>query len=171
MKEKAIAFIHLLILYDYILFGAVIALFILFLLLAILIRHRIGLSIFFILLAFVFLLLGPTLGYKMMHSFLYKNSIKITTIKQLEFTDALLIEGDLTNTSKLEFLTCKIKAAAYKVSGKKILDMIYPYKPFKKAYLKLDTMIKPNETKSFKMFMEPFHYKIDYNLSIGADCK
>ena len=171
MKQKIITFIDGLILYDYILFGGVVALFILFLILAILLRNRVGLSIFVILLAFIILLLGPTFGYVSLHKFLYKNDINITKIKKLEFTNALLIEGNLKNSSKMNFLTCKIKAGAYKVSGKKIPDMIYPFKPFKHGYLKLDTIIKPNETKKFKLFIEPFNYKKDYNISIGANCK
>jgi hypothetical protein len=171
MKQKIIAFIDGLILYDYILFGGVIALFILFLILAILLRRHVGLSVFIILLAFIILLLGPTLGYIQLHKFLYKNEIKITEIKKLKFTNALLIEGNLKNISKINFHTCKIKAGAYKVSGKKIPDMIYPFKPFKHGYLKLDTIIKPDETKSFKLFIEPFNYKKDYNITIGANCR
>jgi hypothetical protein len=171
MKQKIIAFIDGLILYDYILFGGVIALFILFLILAILLRRHVGLSVFIILLAFIILLLGPTLGYIQLHKFLYKNEIKITEIKKLKFTNALLIEGNLKNISKMSFHTCKIKAGAYKVSGKKIPDMIYPFKPFKHGYLKLDTIIKPDETKSFKLFIEPFNYKKDYNITIGANCR
>ena len=171
MKQKLIAFIDSLILYDYILFGAVGVLFILFLLLAILLRRKTALSVFIVLIAFLILLLGPTLGYKMMHQFLYKNEVLITKIKKLEFTDALLVEGVVKNSSKMDFLTCKVKAGAYKVTGKKIPDMIYPFKPFKKAYLKLDTIIKPGETEKFKLFLEPFHYSKEYNLSIGADCR
>jgi hypothetical protein len=171
MKQKIIAFIDGLILYDYILFGGVIALFILFLILAILLRRHVGLSVFIILLAFIILLLGPTLGYIQLHKFLYKNEIKITEIKKLKFTNALLIEGNLKNISKINFHTCNIKAGAYKVSGKKIPDMIYPFKPFKHGYLKLDTIIKPDETKSFKLFIEPFNYKKDYNITIGANCR
>ena len=48
MKEKITAFINGLIIYDYILFGAVFTLFILFIVLAIVLRNRVGLSIFFI---------------------------------------------------------------------------------------------------------------------------
>ncbi len=171
MKQKLIAFIDSLILYDYILFGAIIALFILFLILAILLRNRVAFSILMVFFAFIILLIGPTLGYQLMHQYLYKNDVHITEIKKLEFTDALLVRGTLKNISKMDFLTCKIKASAYKVSGKTIPDMIYPYKPFKKAYLKLDTIIKPNETKTFKLFIEPFQYSKEYNLSIGAHCK
>jgi len=171
MKHKVIAFIDSLILYDYILFGTMALLFILFLILAILLRRRLILSVLSILFAFIFLLLGPTLGYPIMHDFLYKNSVSIIAIKKLEFTNALLIKGELTNRSKMNFLTCKIKAQTYKVTGKTIPDMIYPYKPFKKATLTLDTLIKSGESKPFKLFLEPFNYTKDYNITIGAHCK
>jgi hypothetical protein len=171
MKQKVIAFIDSLILYDYILFGAMALLFILFLILAILLRKRVRLSVLCVLFAFIFLLLGPTFGYPLMHDFLFKNEITITEVKKLEFTNALLIRGEIANRSKMDFLTCKVKAQAYKVTGKTIPDMLYPYNPFKKGTLKLDTMIKPGESKPFKLFIEPFNYTKDYNISIGAQCK
>ncbi len=171
MKQKLIAFIDTLILYDYILFGAVGVLFILFLILAILLRHKTALSVLSVLIAFLILILGPTLGYIKMHQFLYKNEVNITKVQKLEFTDALLIEGTLKNNSKMDFLTCNIKVAAYKVTGNKIKDILYPFKPFKKASLKLDTMIKPKQSKKFKLFLEPFHYSKEYNLSTGANCR
>jgi hypothetical protein len=171
MKQKVIAFIDSLILYDYILFGAMALLFILFLILAILLRRRVMFSVLSILFAFIFLLLGPILGYPIMHNLLYKNDVIMTQVKKLEFTNALLITGDIINRSKMDFLTCKIKAQAYKVTGKSIPDMIYPYKPFKKGMVKLDTLIKPGESQPFKLFIEPFNYTKDYNISIGAQCK
>jgi len=47
MKAKISAFVHNLLIYDYILFGAVFALFILFIILAVLVRKRLGFALFF----------------------------------------------------------------------------------------------------------------------------
>jgi hypothetical protein len=171
MKQKIIAFIDGLILYDYILFGAVGALFILFLILSILVRHKVLLSVFMILFSFALLLLGPTLGYQQMHKFLFKNTITITETKELEFTNALLIKGELTNSSKMPFSTCKITAGAYKVSGNAVMDMIFPFNPFKKGYVRLDTIIEPKQSEKFKLFIEPFNYSKEYNITIGASCQ
>ena len=89
MKLKIQNFIDGLIPYDYILFGSVLALFVLFIVLAILLRKKITLAIFLVLLAFATFLLGPTLGYVAMHKFLFKNhllsAIKSVSLKPKKF--------------------------------------------------------------------------------------
>ncbi len=171
MKQKIIAFIDSLILYDYILFGAVAALFILFLLLAVLIRRRAGLSVFMVLLAFIILLLGPTLGYTKLHDYLFKNEITLTDVRKLEFTDALMLQGTLLNTSKFPFTLCRVTAGTYKVSGNALMDMLLPLNPFRKVSLDIDTPLEPGQSEPFKLFIERFHYQKEYNITIGADCQ
>jgi hypothetical protein len=72
MKLDATEFIDNLILQDYILFGSVFILFVLFIILAIVLRKKLGLAIFFILLSICILFLGPTVGYIQMHKYLLK---------------------------------------------------------------------------------------------------
>lgn len=81
MKEKIDAFIQGLIVYDYILFGSVFILFILFIVLSLLSKRKVGISVFFVLLSFSILLLGPTLGYIKMHQSLFKNSVELISQK------------------------------------------------------------------------------------------
>jgi hypothetical protein len=170
MKAKITAFINELIMYDYILFGSVFMLFILFTVLAILLRTKVGLSIFLILLSFSILFLGSTLGYVKMHQFLYKNSVVMLSQKKLTFTKAIVIKGTLSNESKFNFKSCKIVASVYKVSGNAIKDFIYPFKPLNKMSILVDGINK-GEVRDFKMFVEPFTYSKDYNISLGAKCK
>jgi uncharacterized membrane protein YcgQ (UPF0703/DUF1980 family) len=79
MKEKITAFIQGLISYDYILFASAFTLFILLIVASILLRRKVGLSIFVLLLSFSVLFLGPTIGYIKMHQFLFKNSVTLTS--------------------------------------------------------------------------------------------
>ena len=58
MKAKITAFIDGLIIYDYILFGSVFALFILFIILAIVLRKKVALAVFLTLFSFIFLFVG-----------------------------------------------------------------------------------------------------------------
>ena len=170
MKEKLTAFIDGLIIYDYILFGSVFALFLLFMILAIILRRKATLAIFFVLFSFILLFGGPVLGYIEMHKFLFKNSIVLTYQKKLNFTKAVVIKGVLKNESKFNFKSCKITASAYKVSGNAIKDMILPFKPFKKMSI-LEYDIKKGQAREFKIIVEPFTYSKDYNISMGADCR
>jgi hypothetical protein len=170
MKHKIQAFIDGLILYDYILFGASFVLFLLFIILAIVLRKHLKSALFCVLLSFAILLLGPTVGYIEMHKFLYKNSVKLTEYKKLEFVEALLVKGELKNESKFHFKECKITALVSKKSNNKYKDMLLKLKPFKKMSI-VERDIVQGQTRAFKIIVEPFHYKKEFNLSVEASCK
>jgi len=169
MKAKITAFINNLIIYDYVLFGSVFALFILFIVLAILLRRKQGISIFLVLLSFATLFVGPTFGYTQMHKYLFKNDLILTTQKKLSFTKAVVIKGTISNSSKFDSINCKIDVGAYKVTGNEMKDFIFKFKPFKKATL-LENNISKGEVREFKMFIEPFTYSKEYNISIESSC-
>ena len=170
MKSKITAFIEGLISYDYILFGAVFVLFILFIILGILLRKKIALSLLFILLAFAILLLGPTLGYIKLHEKLFKNTTTLISQKQLQFSEAAVVIGSITNDSKHHFNSCKITASAYAMTSNKYKNYLKKLKPFKKMSI-VEEDISVSETREFKIIIEPFRYSRDYNISLGADCR
>jgi hypothetical protein len=170
MKEKITAFINDLISYDYILFGASFVLFILFIILAIIVRKKVGLSLFLVLLSFAMLFVAPSVGYVKMHAYLFKNSTTLTLQQELVFTQAVVVKGTLTNESNFNFKSCRITANAYKVSGNPVKDFIFPYNPFQKMQI-VEEDIKKGEVRNFKIIIEPFTYSSDYNISIGANCK
>ena len=157
-------------LYDYILFGSVLLLFILFIILAILLRRKMGVAIFFVLLAFAIFLLGPTLGYVVMHKLLFKNHTELISHKKLHFSQAVVVKGKITNDSKFDFKSCKITASTYRVTSNKYKNYIYKLKPFQKMSI-VEKGIKKGETREFKIIVEPFRYKRDFNVSLGADCR
>jgi len=170
MKEKITTFINGLITYDYILFGSVFGVFLLFLILAILARNKVGLSIFLILLSFIILALGPTLGYIKMHEYLFKNSTKLTSQKKLEFVKAVVVKGTLTNESERNFSSCKITAKAHKVSKNDLKNYIYQFRTLKRMSI-IKENIQKGETINFKILIEPFTYSKNYNISLEAKCK
>ncbi len=171
MKEKINSFVDQLLIYDYALFGGVILLFILFLILAILLRKKIGLSIALVLFSFMILVLGSTLGYTLMHQFLFKSTTTVTEVRELEFSQALVVKGEVRNVSNRKFSTCKITANIFKVSGNQYVGVLYSLNPFKKMSIIEDVNLSVGESYGFKMIVEPFTYSKEYNLSIGADCR
>ena len=171
MKARIIDFIHHLIIYDYFLFGGIFVLFLLFLVLAIALRRKMAIAVTFVILAFGVLTIGPVVGYIQLHRYLFKNQIILHKVKALEFTDALLIKGDVNNTSKRPFKECSIYAGVYKVSHYRYLDKLYPYMPFKKGSIKIIKDIPPGESAPFKLFVEPFRYNKDFNITIKAECR
>ncbi len=170
MKANIQYFLHHLIVQDYILFGVAFVLFVLFLILALVLRRSLFASLLFLFLSFTSLLGLPTFGYKTMHTYLFAHKIDITTLKALEFTNALIIKGELSNESKRNFKECKIEVGLYKVANNALLDMLYPLNPFKKqSIIELD--IDRNSTVEYKIVVENFNYNKDYNVSVKAACQ
>ena len=170
MKAKITAFIDSLILYDYILFGSVFVLFILFIILAIILRKKVFLAVFLFLFSFLLLILGPTLGYIKMHEYLFKNSTTLLSQKKLEFVEAIVVKGSLSNESKFDFSSCLITAKVHKSSKNSFKKYLYQFKSIKKMSI-LQEDIARGETINFKLIVEPFTYSKDYNISLGAKCK
>lgn len=163
-------FIDELIPYDYILFGSVFAIFILLIILVIVLRKKTFIAITLFLLAFLIVILGPTLGYSKMHSYIFKNSTKITEHKKLTYTKAIVVQGTLKNESNVDFSLCKIKASAYKVNSNAIKNYLFQFNPFKEMSI-LEYDIKKDETIEFKIIIDSFNYSKDYNVSVGASCR
>ncbi len=170
MKAKITAFINELITYDYILFGGVFVLFVLFLILGIVLRRKVGIAVIFVLFAFIILFVGPTLGYVEMHKYLFKSSVELKSQKKLTFTNAIVVKGILKNESKKNFKSCKITAKIYKVSKNKLKTYIYSLKAIKKMTISQNN-IMIGDSKGFKMIIEPFTYSKDYNISLSSRCK
>ncbi|MBN2782816.1 MAG: DUF2393 domain-containing protein [Campylobacterales bacterium] len=170
MNAKVAEFINNLILYDYILFGATFVLFLLFLILAIILRHKTFLAILLFIISFTILIAAPTVGYVEMYNYLYKNSVNITYNKKLQFTEAIVLKGTLKNESKFDFGSCKISAHAFKVSGNEYKDYILKFKPIVKMSI-TEHNISKGESRDFKMILEPFRYSKEYNVSVEGDCR
>lgn len=170
MKERLLTFIHGLILYDYILFGLSFVLFLLFIIFALVFRKKLIIALFFVLLGFATLILGPTLGYIEMHKYLFKNSTKLISQKRLHFVQAVIVKGSITNESKFDFKECKISAEVYKITKNKYKNYLLKLKPFQKMSISEKNLLK-GQTREFKIIIEPFKYKKDYNISLGASCK
>lgn len=171
MKTTIIEFINRLLIYDYLLFGGIILLFILILLLAVVLREKIALAVFLVFVAFGALTGGSVVGYILLHKHLFKHTITLTEVKALEFTEALLIKGDINNTSKRTFSQCTFNTGVHKVTHNRYIDPVYPYFPFQKSSLTVKESIAPGEKLSFKLFVEPFRYTKDFNITIKAECR
>lgn len=170
MKAKITTFINELITYDYILFGSVFGLFILFIILGIVLRRKTALAIFIILISFTILIVGPTVGYIKMHEYLFKNTTELISKQKLNFTQAVVVKGKITNESQRFFKSCKITASANKVSKNELKNYLYSFKSFANMSI-VEQDIAVGQTREFKIIIAPFTYSKDFNISIGAKCK
>jgi len=170
MKEKIATFIDGLIQYDYFLFGAIFTLFIIFIVLALLLRKKVGLAIFLVFLSFTILLAGSTVGYSQMHKYLFKNSIQLISEKKLLFGEAIVIKGSIANQSEIDFQSCKIDIAISKMSKNIVKNYIYQFKPIQESSF-IEKNITIGNIRKFKIIVEPFSYSKKYSIKLGAECK
>jgi hypothetical protein len=170
MKTKLLNFINTLSLYDYLLFGGILFFFLLFLILAILFHRKLGVAVTLILSAFILLISSP-LAYIGMHTYFYKHIVTLTTVQDLEYTDALLIRGDINNTSKQTFKECTLMFGISKVSNIKPLNRLYPYLPFRRKTLAISKTMKPDEGENFKLLVEPFSYSKNFTVIAWSICR
>ena len=170
MKHKLLAFSDSLIKDDYIFFGAIVFIFFLLILTALLLRKKVGLSIFLVIFSFVFLIVSPFVGYPTLHNYLYKNELTLVSQNKLQFTKAVVVLGTLKNTSKRNFQACKITAIVNKHTSNKYKNYIYTFKPIMKMSIIEEDIVIDNEI-DFKIIVEPFTYSKDYNITLEADCR
>jgi hypothetical protein len=164
--------INTLALYDYLLLGGILFFFFLFLILAVLLHHKFTLAITLVFTAFLLLLGGPLGGYLLLHKYVYIHTITLTTVQDLEFTEALLLKGEIENTSQQKFKECTLYFGVSQTSSIKILnDRIYPYFPFHRQTLNISQSIEPKGHKSFKVLIEPFSYPKKFNVTAWGVCR
>ena len=145
-------------------------LFILFIILGLVLRKKVGLAVFLIFLGFLILILAPTLGYVEMHKYLFKNTTTLISQKKLEFTEAIVVKGTVLNESKRHFNTCKITAKVHKLSKNEYKNYLLQFKTIKRMSI-IEKDIAKGTARDFKIIIEPFRYSKDYNITIGAKCK
>lgn len=170
MQSPLNLFLDSLLLYDYLLFAGSFIFFIIFVILGLVYRHKIYLAIFLVTLAFCILILGPIFGYIHIHNYFYYNELILKSEKKLQFTQAVVVKGELKNLSKLHFNRCLITASAYKVSGSALKDPLFKLNPFQKSSI-VEYDIPQDTAIEFKIIIEPFVYSGDYNISLGASCQ
>ena len=170
MKEKINAVVNSLIVQDYILFGSTFILFLVLMVLAILLREKRWLSRIVATIAFLIFILGPSVGYVQMHNYIFKHELSLSSEQKLEFTKAIVVHGVIKNLSKKDFSECRVTAKAYRKTPNRYKNYILRLKPIQKSSIIIKD-IKKDQTKEFKMFIEPFSYTKDYEVGLGSDCR
>lgn len=158
--------------YDYVGFGLVFFLFILCLILALMLRRRVKTSVFFMLLAFVFLLAGPYSVYVYVHTMLYKAETKVTSIKKLHYTSTLVVKGELSYQGKADSSKCSVYAKVFKTGPETFIKKLaQKIKPYKKRHTDFNKTFTKGDNMPFKILIEPFAYEGDFNVTSYAKCE
>jgi len=170
MKEKLLDFLHSLSTYDFLYFAAVLVGFILLILFSLLLRKKPTIALLMLLCSLLELSLAPTIGFNYFHNYLYTNKITIEKAFKLQFVNAVLIEGNITNQSNFNFKSCKIKATILKDTHNRYKNLIFRLKPITTKTLIVKDIPKGADA-TFKFLIEPFKYQKDFNVSVDGVCK
>ena len=95
--------------------------------------------------------------------------ISAVNAKQLTYSNALIIDFNVTNRSKKMLNVCKIDLGFYTVSKQKSRDFLNSLNPFAKKTIVLREPFIPGEVKQIKDFVNEFSF-IDYNITKKAEC-
>lgn len=89
--------------------------------------------------------------------------------KQLEFSDTLLLEYELTNLSKQELNSCKIDIKFHKNSKSSIKNYANSLSPFLTKTILIKEPIASENSKLIKATINNFAF-VDYNISVRTEC-
>lgn len=157
-------------LYDYIGFAVGFILFILFFMIAIVVRKRIAAFLFFLFMALAVPFATP-FGIKYtMNNYIKTTKISITTNKRLKFVDAILLEGNITNTGMMHYKKCQVRVKYSLKGANELKTMVNSLKPFRVEKIMVEEPIAIGGSASFKMLVENFPRESGYNDTVVAEC-
>lgn len=169
-QKNLIEFFNNLTGYDYAGFLIALILFILFLILALMLRKRTKLAMLLISFSFIALFGGPVGVHALVKHTLYKHEARITDVKKLHYSDTLLIKGDLEYLGDKMASSCVIDVKVHKQEGSFFKDIAHTIKPYKQGSAKLLMQLDKGDSKDFKVVIEPFTYAGDYNITVSSGC-
>lgn len=170
IKATILDFFNTLSVYDYVGFILTIVLFTLFLILALLLRRRTKLSMFFVLIAFTFFFVGPSAAHIFVKKTIFKSNPILSEVKKLVYSDTLLIKGSLLYVGKKDANHCRIEANLHKHSENSLKDFAYDLKSFRSGSQMIDQKFTKGDSVDFKIVIEPFSYQGDYNITVHSGC-
>jgi len=145
--------------------------FILLLTITIMLKNTI-LKLLFFLITIGFLVASPFLVKDTIDSTLRAVDLNITSEKRLVFTDTLVISGSLTNKGLIDYSKCSIYTRVVPKDTNEYLKPIFLYiKPLYYSKDKLDiSYLKMNETVDFKVAINNFTTKSNYESVVAGEC-
>lgn len=170
IRSSIVAFIKTLTSFDYMGFIIAFFLFVIFLVLALMLRKKSKRAAILAIFAFLSLFGAPIAMHMLVKSTLFKSRAELESVKKLYYSDTLLIKGLLHYEGKYDAKHCTVAVAVYKVHNGFIKDLANKIKPYKKGFCILDRNFTKGDITDFKVVIEPYLYEGDYNLSLKTEC-
>ena len=174
MQEKVVvffnSFIQSLTIYDYLGFALLGLLFLLLIILAILMRSRTAIVLFFTFVAFMLVTAGP-FGVKYGFDHLVRSSeVTVDKAQKLQYSSALLVEGKITNTGKIDYSKCEIGFKVVQPADNKALALLHWLRPIAYSHLVVDKKLQRGQSEGFEHMIDGFTYEDAFEIKTIRKC-
>ena len=159
---------HSLTKYDLMAIGWVVLLALLMLIMAIFIKRR-SLSYFLFFLGFVLFFFGPPAIKIALDRIIRATEVTVTAVKPLKFSQTLLLEGNITDRGKIDFSDCDLLIVTYRPDTP-LKTWAAWFKPRHVYLRRLNQPLLRGETKDFRLLVDPFYDRGDFNVTVDARC-
>jgi len=171
LKSSILNYISHFSMYDYVGYAWLILVFFVFIILAIFLAKKSALlSVFVLLISLALLFAGPFILKHYLDQFLRPTITKTTSIKKLTYTNALIVTGEVTNTSKMNFSTCSVDISVLKTGSGLIKNYLNQLKPIRKMTISINKPLPMGEVEEFRIVFDGYNYSKDINVSVNSNC-
>ncbi len=159
---------HSLTKYDYLAIGWILFLALLLLILAAIVKKR-ALSYLSLLTGVLLLFAGPVAVKITMDGYLRRAAVQVESVKRLNYSDSLIIEGKIENGSRLDFSHCDLAVSVYRPSSNFLERTAAVLKPVTVRIEHLESPLERNGTKPFRIIVDHFTTQ-EFNLTVQPRC-
>lgn len=157
--------------YDYVAYAWLILLFFITILLATVLSKKVPiLSLLLLIISLSLLFIGPFVLKHYLDKTLRPVQLQTTQIQKLNFSDTLIVAGDITNLSKRKLSICTIHVEVVKKGKNSLQNFLNKLKPIRKKSILLKDSLDTNSTQDFKVVFDNFRYQKKFDVSIGSSC-
>lgn len=157
--------------YDYAAFAWLILIFFVSILLAIIVAKKSPIfSVIIIIFSLSILFIGPFMVKHYLNKLLRPSQNITLEVKKLQFSDSLIVNGNIKNISKNNYSTCKVNILVVKSSKSDVQKFINKLKPLREKTIFIDNVVEVNATKEFRVVFDNYTYSNDINISINSEC-
>jgi ATP-dependent phosphoenolpyruvate carboxykinase len=91
-------------------------------------------------------------------------------ITKLNFASSLIITGHIKNEGKIAYKKCQITAKVIKYDENEYKNTLNSLKPIISKSIDINKSISKGEEALFKIVIDDFKYKKDYNVTLSGVC-
>jgi len=126
--------------------------------------------LFFFLLSVLTIFVAPIGSNFLVKNFVNKSELVLSNSKKLQFYDAFMLSGKITNRGRFDFKKCVITLNIYKPNANPLKNAVNRYlKPLLRDEFFMDEKIPRDESSDFRFLIEDFKYN-DFATDIDSRC-